>query len=178
MNNWPADRVNRRPIADLVPYARNARMHSDEQIDQLAASITEWGWTVPVLVDKSGTLIAGHGRILAAQKLGIAEVPAMVAEGWSDAKKRAYIIADNKLTLNAEWDEEILSAELKELRDLDFDLPLIGFDSQELNDLIGSPNLGPTPEAGSLDAADAWSMCVRQRAVAHTARWLRARAKR
>src|SRR6202035_2373819 len=101
---WPADKVERWPVAKLVPNARNARTHSDEQVTQLAASIREFGWTIPVLVDEAGGIIAGHGRILAAHRIGIEDVPVMVAAGWSDAKKRAYMLADNKLTLNGEWD--------------------------------------------------------------------------
>jgi ParB-like chromosome segregation protein Spo0J len=99
---WPADKVERRPIAKLIPAARNARTHSDEQVAQIAASIKEWGWTVPVLCDEDGVLIAGHGRVLAARQLGLTDVPVMTATGWSDAKKRAYLIADNKLPLNAD----------------------------------------------------------------------------
>lgn len=99
--NWPASKVELRKVSELVPYARNSRTHSDEQVSQLAASIREWGWTVPILVDEEGGLIAGHGRIMAAKKLGIAEVPAMVAQGWSEAQKRAYVLADNKLAENA-----------------------------------------------------------------------------
>src|SRR5262249_5257353 len=98
---WPADRVERRKVGELIPYARNARTDSDEQVSQIAASIREWGWTVPVLIDPEGGLIAGHGRVLAAKKLRLDEVPVMVAEGWSEAQKRAYVLADNKLTLNA-----------------------------------------------------------------------------
>jgi ParB-like chromosome segregation protein Spo0J len=108
MTAWPADKVARRPLAELIPYARNARTHSAEQVAQLAASIKEWGWTMPILVDEEGGIIAGHGRVLAAQKLGIEDAPCMVAEGWSEAKKRAYILADNKLALNAGWDEVTL----------------------------------------------------------------------
>ena len=89
MNDWPADKVERRDVASLVPYARNARTHSPAQVAAIAASIREWGWTVPVLVDDAGGIIAGHGRILAAQKLGITEVPVMVAAGWTEAQKRA-----------------------------------------------------------------------------------------
>ena len=130
--NWPADKVERRKVADLIPYARNSRTHSDVQVAQIAASIKEWGWTVPVLIEPDGGLIAGHGRILAAQKLGITEVPCMVAEGWTDAQRRAYIIADNKLALNAGWDDAMLKVELAGLGDLDFDLSLTGFDTDEL----------------------------------------------
>ena len=132
----PADKVERWAIDRLVPYARNARTHSDEQISQIAASIKEWGWTTPVLVDEQGGIIAGHGRTLAAQRLKMAEVPVMVAKGWSDAKKRAYIIADNKLAMNAGWDEQMLSIELGELADLNFDLELTGFNSKELQLLL------------------------------------------
>jgi DNA modification methylase len=132
----PADKVERWKIERLVPYARNARTHSDEQVAQIAASIREWGWTTPVLVDEDGGIIAGHGRTLAAQRLKMAEVPVMVARGWSDAKKRAYILADNKLALNAGWDNELLNLELSELKELDFDLELIGFSADEIAALI------------------------------------------
>jgi ParB-like chromosome segregation protein Spo0J len=132
MTQWPADKVERRKVADLIPYARNSRTHSDVQVAQIAASIKEWGWTVPVLIEPDGGLIAGHGRILAAQKLGITEVPCMVAEGWTDAQRRAYIIADNKLALNAAWDEDALRIEIAELGDLDFDLSLTGFGVDEI----------------------------------------------
>jgi ParB-like chromosome segregation protein Spo0J len=132
----PADKVERWAIDRLVPYARNARIHSDEQISQIAASIKEWGWTTPVLVDEQGGIIAGHGRTLAAQRLKMAEVPVMVAKGWSDAKKRAYVLADNKLALNAGWDNEMLALELAEIGELGFDLELIGFDPSEFNNTV------------------------------------------
>jgi hypothetical protein len=132
----PADKVERWDITRLVPYARNSRTHSDEQIGQIAASIKEWGWTTPVLVDEDGSIIAGHGRTLAAQRLKMTEIPVMVASGWSDAKKRAYIIADNKLAMNAGWDESMLALELGELKDLGFDLELTGFSDKELKLLM------------------------------------------
>ena len=141
---WPADKVERRSVADLTPYARNARTHSPEQVDQIAASIREWGWTVPVLVDEQGGLIAGHGRVLAAKKLGIAEIPVMVATGWSEAQKRAYVLADNKLALNAGWDEDLLKVELAELSGLDFDLSLTGFGEGEIADLLAEKTEGLT----------------------------------
>jgi ParB-like chromosome segregation protein Spo0J len=131
----PADKVEKWAIDKLIPYARNSRTHSDEQVAQLAASIKEWGWTTPVLVDEQGGIIAGHGRTLAAQKLKMAEVPVMVAKGWSDAKKRAYIIADNKLAQNAGWDNAMLSLELEELDGLGFDIDLTGFTPEEITDL-------------------------------------------
>ena len=132
----PADKVERWKIERLVPYARNARTHSDEQVAQIAASIREWGWTTPVLVDEDGGIIAGHGRTLAAQRLKMAEVPVMVARGWSDAKKRAYVLADNKLAMNAGWDEEILQIELLALKDEGFNIDLIGFDGNELAEIF------------------------------------------
>lgn len=144
---WPADHVERRPTASLVPYARNARTHTDAQIAQVAASIREFGWTIPVLIDEDGTIIAGHCRVLAAHVLAIHDLPVMTARGWSDAKRRAYVIVDNQLALNAGWDHEVLAVEIDELRDLNFDLTLLGFDPGTLNDLIGTPNDAPDPDA-------------------------------
>ncbi|EAQ34123.1 DNA methylase N-4/N-6 [Nitrobacter sp. Nb-311A] len=141
---WPADRIERWPIERLIPYARNARTHSNAQIDQIAASIREWGWTNPVLVGEDGTIIAGHGRVLGARKLRLSDVPVMVAAGWSDAQKRAYAIADNKLSLNAGWDEEILGLELGELEVLGFDLDLIGFSEAERIALLAQGTEGLT----------------------------------
>ena len=130
--SWPADSVERRPVAALAANARNARTHSEAQIGQIAASIREWGWTVPVLVDEAGTIIAGHGRVLAAQRIGLVEVPTMVARGWTEAQKRAYLIADNKLTENGGWDDALLRIELNELTALGFDALLTGFDAREI----------------------------------------------
>lgn len=144
MSDWPADSVERWPLSRLTPFARNARTHSDEQIAQIAASIREWGWTNPVLVDDDGTIIAGHGRVLAAQRLDISEVPVMVARGWTDAQKRAYVLADNKLAENAGWDRELLRLEVADLAEMGFDLPLMGFSEQELRALSMSPNPGLT----------------------------------
>ena len=145
---WPADAVERRPVAALVPFARNARTHSDEQVAQIAASIREFGWTIPVLVNEAGTIIAGHGRVLAAQRLGIAEIPVIVAAGWSEAKRRLYVIADNKLALNAGWDEELLSLEIGDLKGLDVDLRLTGFGELELVKLqLGTDDDGDADEA-------------------------------
>ena len=137
--SWPADKVERRNIKSIIPYARNSRTHSDEQVAQIAASIKEWGFTNPILVDVDGEIIAGHGRLLAAQKLGLDEVPCITAVGWSDAQKKAYVIADNKLALNAGWDNDMLSIEFAELKDMDFDLGLTGFDADELAKLLQEP---------------------------------------
>ena len=113
--NWPADKVERRSINSIIPYASNSRTHSDEQVAQIASSIKEWGFTNPILVDIDGEIIAGHGRLLAAQKLGLDEVPCITAVGWSVAQKKAYVIADNKLAINSGWDFELLRIELDEL---------------------------------------------------------------
>lgn len=127
MAEWPADKIVRVPVEALIPYARNARTHSDEQVAQIAASMREWGWTSPILIDENMGIIAGHGRVMAARKLGLSDVPAMIAKGWSEAQKRAYVLADNQLALNAGWDTGLLKIELGELHALDFDLGLIGF---------------------------------------------------
>lgn len=132
MNNWPANKIEMRNVSEMVPYANNSRTHSPQQVDQIAASINEWGWTMPVLIDEKGMLIAGHGRIMAAQKLGIEQVPTMTATGWTEAQKKAYVIADNKLALNADWNMELLNLEMQELQELDFDLELTGFDEDEI----------------------------------------------
>jgi ParB-like chromosome segregation protein Spo0J len=136
---WPADQVERRPLDALIPYARNARTHSDAQIAQIAASIREWGWTMPVLVDETGGLIAGHGRVLAARVLGLSTVPVMVARGWSDAKVRSYRIADNKLALLSAWDDELLGMEFADLRQLGATVELTGFETGTIEDLIRGP---------------------------------------
>jgi len=132
------ERLEKVNIDKLVPYARNARTHSKEQILQLRASLREFGFVNPVIVDKDLNIIAGHGRVLAAKEEGITEVPCVFAEHLTEAQKRAYIIADNRLALNAGWDSEMLSVELSELQGVDFDLSLLGFDDAELNKLLGS----------------------------------------
>ena len=141
---WPAANVEMRAIKGLVPYARNSRTHSPEQVDQIAASMREWGWTIPVLVDEKDMIIAGHGRILAAQKLGITNAPLMVARGWTEAQKRAYVIADNKLALNAGWDMEKLAVEIGDLSGMGFDLTLTGFSEDELGKMAGAGTKGLT----------------------------------
>jgi ParB-like chromosome segregation protein Spo0J len=146
---WPADQVERRSIAELVPYARNARLHSDAQIAQIAASIREWGWTIPVLVDETGALIAGHGRVLAARLLEIDAVPTMTARGWTEAKIRAYRLADNKLAELSSWDAELLGLELSDLRDLGATVELTGFDAKSIEELIAGPRA-----PGSFDSYD------------------------
>lgn len=135
--DWPADQVERRHIDTLIPYARNARTHDEVQVAQIAASIREWGWTMPILIDEEGTLIAGHGRVLAARTLGLEEIPVMVARGWSEAKRAAYVIADNRLAENAGWDENLLRVELEGLIDEGFNISLTGFDLDDLSRIAG-----------------------------------------
>lgn len=137
------------PVADLIPYARNSRTHSDKQVAKIASSIKEFGFLNPVIVDGSNGIIAGHGRIMAAQKLGIEEVPTVEAAHLTEAQKRAYIIADNRLALDAGWDDEMLRVELKELDDLDFDLSLTGFDDLEIEGFLPSELPDGDAESGS-----------------------------
>lgn len=135
-----------RPIESLIPYARNSRTHSDAQVAQIAASIKEFGWTNPVLIDGDGGIIAGHGRVMAGRKLGITEAPCIVLDNLTEAQRRAYVIADNKLALNAGWDIELLKVELGDLQALDFDLSLTGFDASELGNLLAEKTEGLTDE--------------------------------
>src|SRR5688572_26370627 len=144
--NFPAYKKVR--VADLIPYARNARTHSDEQVAQIAASIREFGFLNPVIIDGDKGLIAGHGRLLAAQKLGLEQVPAIEARHLTEAQRRAYVLADNKLALNAGWDIDLLKVELSDLADAGFDLELTGFSGLELADLFVEKTDGLTePDA-------------------------------
>ena len=120
-------------VADLIPYVNNARTHSDEQVAQIAASIKEFGWTNPILIDGENGIIAGHGRLAAARKLGMSEVPAIQLDGLSEAQKKAFILADNKLAMNAGWDYDLLKIEIEDLQEQGFDIALTGFDDSELN---------------------------------------------
>lgn len=135
------------PIGDLLPYARNARTHSETQIAKLASSIREFGFNNPILLDSANGIIAGHGRLLAAQKLGLTEVPCVRLEHLTDNQKRAYILADNRLALDAGWDQNMLALELQDLKSAGFDVDLTGFDGKELNDLLTRD-----PAAGETDA--------------------------
>lgn len=126
---------------DLIPYARNSRTHSAEQVAQIAASIREFGWTNPVLIDGENGIIAGHGRVLAAHKLGETQVPTIELSHMSDTQKRAYIIADNKLALNAGWDDEMLALEMDEIKNAGYDLGLTGFNLDEIVALNGNENI-------------------------------------
>jgi ParB family chromosome partitioning protein len=122
-------------IEKLIPYVNNSRTHDDAQVAQIAASIKEFGWTNPILTDGDNGIIAGHGRLMAARKLGMTTVPVIELEGMTEAQKKAYVIADNKLALNAGWDLEVLKLELDALADDGFDVELTGFSLDELNDL-------------------------------------------
>src|SRR6478735_3255212 len=137
-------RVEYRPVTSLIPFAKNARTHSDAQVAQIAASIREFSWTNPILVDGENGVIAGHGRLLAARKLGMDTVPVIELAGMSETQKRAYIIADNKLSLNAGWDEELLGLELADLGSFGFDLSLTGFSELEIGSLTSRGNAGLT----------------------------------
>tara|TARA_R110001592_G_scaffold25970_1_gene97986 strand:- start:167 stop:1330 length:1164 start_codon:yes stop_codon:yes gene_type:complete len=136
-NNSTKDlKVVYRRASELIPYALNSRTHSDDQISQVAASIQEFGFTNPILIDDQCGIIAGHGRLMASQKLGLEQVPTITLPGLSEAQKKAYVIADNKLALNAGWDTTALTAELERLQELEFDFDLIGFDADELAQLL------------------------------------------
>lgn len=126
----------KRLVSDLIPYINNSRTHSDEQVNQVASSIKEFGFTNPVLIDDKGGLIAGHGRIMAAKKLGINEVPCVELKGLTEAQKKAYVIADNQLAMNSGWDLDVLKLEVQNLTELDFDLDLLGFDDDFMGSLL------------------------------------------
>lgn len=123
-------------VQDLIPYANNARTHSDEQVAQIAASIREFGWTNPILIDGENGIIAGHGRLAAARKLGMDEIPAIQLDGLSTAQRKALILADNKLALNSGWDYDLLKLELNQLTEMGYDLQTIGFDENELTSIM------------------------------------------
>src|SRR3984957_5290693 len=125
-------------VDKLIPYARNARTHSDAQVAQIAASIKEFGFVNPILAGPDCVIIAGHGRLLAARKLGMKEVPVIILEGLNENQRRALVLADNKLALNAGWDEEALRLEVEALRDADYDLNIVGFEDEELARLLES----------------------------------------
>jgi len=133
---WPADRVERWLIERLIPYANNARLHTEADLDKLAAAIRKWGWTMPVLVDEEGNLLAGHARIAAAPRAGVTSIPVIVARGWSEEEKRGYRLADNQLAARASWDFEQLRNELQELGFAGFDVGLIGFEPDQLETVL------------------------------------------
>jgi ParB-like chromosome segregation protein Spo0J len=133
---WPADRVEHWPIEGLIAYANNPRVHSEADLDKIAASIGKWGWTNPALVDERGVLIAGNGRVAAAARLGLKSIPVIVARGWSEEEKQAYRLADNELAARASWDPDLLRSELRDLKFNGFALELIGFEPDRLEDIL------------------------------------------
>jgi ParB-like chromosome segregation protein Spo0J len=145
------DKVERWPIDRLQKYERNARTHTTFQVDQVAASIQEFGFTNPLLVDADGVLIAGHCRLAAATQLGMAEVPVIVLGHLTEPQRRAYVIADNQLALNAGWDAGVLGAEVEALQVEGFDVDLLGFDADELSNLLGGDYEGTDDEGGDDD---------------------------
>ena len=147
--------IKKIPVEKLIPYVRNSRTHSDAQVAQIAASIKEFGWTNPILVDGENGIIAGHGRLLAARKLGAKEVPVIELVHLTESQKRAYVIADNQLAMNAGWDTAMLTLELADLKDSEFDLDLIGFDAKELEKLLEPEQVeGLTDEDAVPDAPE------------------------
>jgi DNA modification methylase len=162
---WPADRSERWPIERLIPYANNARVHTEADLAKIAASIAKWGWTMPVLVDEEGVLIAGHARVGAAAKLGLTSIPVMIARGWSAEEKKAYRLADNQLAARAIWDPDRLRDELQELDFGGFDLGLIGFEPDQLktvltglgsNGLTDPDSVPEVPEQPVTRCGDLW----------------------
>jgi ParB-like chromosome segregation protein Spo0J len=156
-------KIVQKPVDKLIPYVNNSRTHSDEQIAQIASSIKEFGWTNPILVDGENGIIAGHGRLMAARKLGYKEVPTIELKDLTETQRKAYIIADNRLALNAGWDNEMLTIELNELLADGFALEMLGFDPAEIQSLInGGPDFQPATEneQGKLDQLDPkWIAC-------------------
>ena len=143
----PTLQINYKSTENLIPYANNSRTHSDDQINQVASSIKEFGFTNPVLIDEQGGIIAGHGRVMAAKKLGLTEVPTITLEGLTKAQVKAYVIADNQLALNSGWDVDTLKLEIETLQELEFDIDLLGFDEDFLNGLLDEePSEGLTDE--------------------------------
>ena len=172
--SWLADKIEQWPTDKLVPYARNARTHSDSQVAQIAASIAEFGFTNPILAGSDGVIVAGHGRLAAAQKLGIAIVPVVILDHLTPTQRRALVIADNRIAENAGWDEAMLQVELADLQGDDFDLSLTGFDADALADLLageettsdGQTDEDSVPEAGPsiTRPGDVW-LCGNHRVI-------------
>ena len=151
MTEFPAYKAL--PVESLIPYARNSRTHSDAQVAKIAASIKEFGFLNPIITDGKGGIVAGHGRVLAAQKLGLKLLPVIEAEHLTEAQKRAYVIADNRLALDAGWDNDMLRIELTDLDVAGFDLTLTGFDLGEITAIFDNPDFAPGTEddQGKLD---------------------------
>lgn len=158
--------IKKVPVADLVPYARNARTHSQRQVDKLAAAIREYGFLVPLVIDGQNNIIAGHGRVLAAQKIGLDFLPCVIADHLTDSQRRAYVLADNRLAEDAGWDTELLKIELGELSDAGFNLEFTGFELGEIDGLLIDPpespeeldNIPPPPSKPITRRGDIWQL--------------------
>jgi ParB-like chromosome segregation protein Spo0J len=154
--------VKYRKVEDLIPYVNNSRKHSDEQVAQISASIKEFGWTNPILIDGTNSIIAGHGRLMAARKLRMDEVPTIELDHLTDTQRKALVIADNKLALNADWDNTLLTIELDELLKDGFALDILGFNEQEIKTIMQEVNFdaGSEEDQGKLDQLDPkWICC-------------------
>src|SRR5262252_4367519 len=149
---WPAERVELWSSERLIPYAANPRLHSETDVEKIAASILKWGWTNPVLVDEQDGLIAGHGRVAAAARLGLKSIPAIVARGWSEEEKQAYRLADNELAARGSWDPDLLRRELQGLKLSGFDLDLIGFEPHCLDEILAGLRSSGLSDPESLPA--------------------------
>lgn len=152
-------KVTAREIDTLTPYAKNSRVHSERQIEQIAASIKEFGFTNPVIVDEHDNIVAGHGRVLAAKLLGMEAVPCITVRGWTDAQRRAYVIADNRLAETADWDFQIMIDELTAIDQMGFDLMLTGFDKEEIDVIMNGgeaydPSLNPLSDGHVVSGED------------------------
>ena len=147
---WAANKITKKKVKELIPYERNPKIHPDTQINQLANSIREWGWTQPILIDENDQVLAGHGRLYAAQEVGIKEVPCVIAKDWTDDQKKAYVIADNKLAENGQWDTNEYFLQLKEMSNDGFDLSLIGVDI-DLSAFNYNPEYSPSFDASEID---------------------------
>jgi len=154
--------VKYRKVEDLIPYVNNSRKHSDEQVAQISASIKEFGWTNPILIDGTNSIIAGHGRLMAARKLKMDEVPTIEISHLTDTQRKALVIADNKLALNADWDNTLLTIELDELLKDGFAIDILGFNEQEIKTIMQEVNFdaGSEEDQGKLDQLDPkWICC-------------------
>ena len=147
------DKIVRRKVQSLIPYERNSKVHPDKQIEQIAKSIEEWGWTIPILIDEKDHMIAGHGRLFAADHLGLTEVPCIVAKGWSEAQRRAYVIADNKLAEQSMWNDDLLYSEMNALLDDGFDVELMAVEIDPAT-MGYEPNMAPIIQFPQVNKAD------------------------
>ena len=144
IKSWPAEKIETKSTAALKPFAHNPKIHPEKQIEQIAASIEEWGWTIPILIDEKNNVVAGHGRLEAAKRLKIDSVPCMVAKGWSDEQKKAYVIADNKIAEKSGWDDDLLKDLLNDIDD--FNVELTGISELELDSIFLERETGDTDQ--------------------------------